>query len=187
MNSLATTCWSTYGPEVPNGVIATITVDSPARAPTSSSDQSPVKSVTTRSAPAITSGVAVSPSSTDLLSAARYPNNAPGAPPADHCRIGSPCGGSILTTSAPASVNILPQYDAAMPLDNSTIRQPANGAIGSSPSVTRSTLLSCPASWHGLRSRRLRRSVPRPAAPARTSSCVSTRHDRADWPCARHV
>ena len=102
---------------------------------------------------AITSGVAVSPSSTALLSAARYPNNAPGAPPADHCRIGSPCGGSILTTSAPASVNILPQYDAAIQLDNSTIRQPANGAIASPPSATRSTVLSCRGLWHGRRSR----------------------------------
>src|SRR5262245_31492001 len=122
MNSFATTCWSTYGPEVPNGVIATITADGPARDLTSSSDQSPVRSVTTRSAPASTSGIAVSPTSTDLLSAARYPNRAPGAPPADHCRIGSPCGGSILTISAPASTNILPQYDPAMPLESSTMR-----------------------------------------------------------------
>jgi hypothetical protein len=32
MNSLATTCWSTYGPLEPNGVIATITADCPTRA-----------------------------------------------------------------------------------------------------------------------------------------------------------
>src|ERR1700752_95126 len=131
MNSLATTCWSTYGPEVPNGVIATLTADSPACATSSSHDQPSVRSVSTRSALAISPHISASPRSTDRLSAARYPNKAPGAPPADHNRTGSPCGGSILTTSAPASTNILPQYDAAMPLDSSTTRHSSSGAISS--------------------------------------------------------
>src|ERR1700758_5317825 len=109
MNSLAIICWSTYGPVVPNGVIATTTVDDPASAVTSCRDLPSVRSVSTRSAPATYSARrASSQEMTDLLLAARYPNRAPGLSPADHRRIGSPCGGSILTMSAPASANIFP-------------------------------------------------------------------------------
>ena len=61
-----------------------------------------------------------------------------------------------------------------MPLDNSTIRQPADGAIGSSPSVTRSTLLSCPAL------------VARPAIPVASTvsaaACRSRANDRHACP-----
>lgn len=96
---------------VPNGVTATTTADAALSAVMPSSVHPSVRSVSTRSAPASSDATSAWPRLiTDFLPAARYPNSAPGGPPAaDQARSESPCGDSIFTTSAPASANILPQ------------------------------------------------------------------------------
>src|SRR5690606_30018472 len=50
---------------------------------------------------------------------------------ADQDRIGSPCGGSTLMTSAPPSASSLVQYAPAIPVDRSTTTYPYNGRAGS--------------------------------------------------------
>jgi hypothetical protein len=59
----------------------------------------------------------------------RTPSSAPDSarPEALQCRSGSPCGGSTLRTSAPASASSLVQYGPAISLERSSTRTPASG------------------------------------------------------------
>ena len=121
-----------YGPVSPYGVIEQSTSRGSALCSATGSIPATPES-TRRSAPAIKRSISGSPGAptTECLPAARKRKSAPArspvAPEADHCRSGSPPGGSILTTSAPASRKSLVVYAPLIPVDVSTTRRPLKG------------------------------------------------------------
>ena len=138
-NSLLRSPASTYGPVVPNGVTLTTIADelSDRAALTSASVRPGVSSTMIRSASGSRSNEANCSSggkTTDPLPAARNPKrgpasgvrNSPAAPPV-RARRGSPSGGSAVTTFAPASRSILPQYAPERLLESSSTWSPRKG------------------------------------------------------------